>query len=395
MKTAFGKGLEIVDICNKIEAMKTNFFNIIPGADGVATLMLYGDVGDGEKVDSAHVVSELLALQQTYSKIDIRINSIGGDVYSGIAIYHALKTSKADITIYVDGVAASIAAVIALCGKPLYMSPHAQLMIHSVSAGSYGNADELRRTAEQIDQLETELAKMISGRCHLSPEEVQAKYFDRQDHWISAQEALELQLIDGIFDLPDAAPESLAPTEVYNYFNNRLETQMKAQSQQEKEMALIDEIKQIPTFQNMGDEKAIVAHITTLANKATKVEALEQANQQQQERIAQLEAKEITTVLDKAVAEGRISKEQVPAFTNMMKSDRANTEALLATFKPHNRGRLVEDFIKPEGQKDQTSFSNLSWDELDKADKLAELKEKDYELFCNKFKEKYGTDYRA
>lgn len=371
--------------------MKTKFFNIIPGADGVATLMLYGDVGDGEKVDSAHVVSELLALQNNYQKIDIRINSIGGDVYSGIAIYHALKTSKADITIYVDGVAASIAAVIALCGKPLYMSPHAQLMIHSVSAGSYGNADELRRTAEQIDQLETELAKMISGRCHLSPEEVQAQYFDRQDHWISAQEALELQLIDGIFDIPDVVPENLTPTEVYNYFNNRLE----AQSQQEKEMALLDELKKVPTFQDMADEKAVLAHITTLVNKATKAEALEKANQQQQQRIAELEAKEITSVLDKAVAEGRISKEQVPAFTNMMKSDRANTEALLATFKPHNQGRLVKDFIKPEGLKDNTSFSNMSWDELDKADKLAELKEQNFELFCQKFEDKYGTKYRA
>ena len=99
------------------------FFNTIPG-DGEVAILLYGDVGDGQKVDSGRVVSELMALQAQYDKIDVRINSNGGDVFSGIAIYNALRTSKADITIYVDGVAASIAGIIALCGKPLYMSPY-------------------------------------------------------------------------------------------------------------------------------------------------------------------------------------------------------------------------------------------------------------------------------
>ena len=58
-------------------------------------------------------------------KVDVRINSNGGEVYSGIAIFNALKNSKADITIYVDGIAASMASVIALCGKPVQMSRYA------------------------------------------------------------------------------------------------------------------------------------------------------------------------------------------------------------------------------------------------------------------------------
>ena len=78
--------------------MDTKIFNIIPGR-GEVTILLYGDIGDGGKVESGRVVSELLALQRTYSRIDVRINSNGGDVFSGIAIYNALKTSSADITI--------------------------------------------------------------------------------------------------------------------------------------------------------------------------------------------------------------------------------------------------------------------------------------------------------
>ena len=93
--------------------MDTKIFNIIPGS-GEVTILLYGDIGDGGKVESGRVVSELLALQRTYSRIDVRINSNSGDVFSGIAIYNALKTSSANITIYnIDGIAAGIAAIIA------------------------------------------------------------------------------------------------------------------------------------------------------------------------------------------------------------------------------------------------------------------------------------------
>ena len=78
--------------------MSSNFFNIIPG-NGTVAILLYGEVGNGQPVDSGRVVSELLALQSQYDKIDVRINSNGGDVFSGIAIYNALRTSTADINI--------------------------------------------------------------------------------------------------------------------------------------------------------------------------------------------------------------------------------------------------------------------------------------------------------
>ena len=76
---------------NSIE-MVTKYFNIIPG-EGSATLLLYGDIGDGYKVESGRIVSELIALQSQYGKIDVRINSRGGDVFSGMAIYNALRQS--------------------------------------------------------------------------------------------------------------------------------------------------------------------------------------------------------------------------------------------------------------------------------------------------------------
>lgn len=367
--------------------MDAKFFNIIPGREEV-TILLYGDVGDSRKVESGRVVSELLALQTKYKNIAVRINSNGGDVFSGIAIYNALKTSTANITIYIDGVAASIAAIIALCGKPLYMSPYAKLMLHSVSGGTWGNASALRKMADTMESLQTDLSRMIAGRCNMKPEDVAGQYFDEHDHWIDAEQALEMKLIDGIYEMETPSSTPGTTEEIYNFFNNRLVEQ----PPKTNDMALIDDIKSIPSFADKADEGAIVAHIKSLTNSATRADALEKANNEYKARIEELEGKEITAIIDKAVAEGKITKEQVPAFTNMMKSDRTNTEALLATMKAQANLR-ASAFINVDGAA-QGSFSNKSWDELDKAGQLDTLKNSDFALFCAKFREKFGVEYK-
>lgn len=359
------------------------FFNIIPGEGSVA-ILLYGDVGEGQRVDSGRVVSELLSLEANYGKIDVRINSNGGDVFSGIAIYNALRSSKADITIYVDGVAASIAGVIALCGKPLYMSPYAKLMLHAVSGGTWGSAAALRQTASVMEALQGDLAKMIAGRMGMEPEDIAARYFDGTDHWISAEEAVAMKLCDGIYDMPDAQDAPKTAEEIYNYFNNRL-----MGPQTNDDMALIDSLKTLPTFQDVNDEAGVMNRVRELLSKATKVDALEKANAQYLAKMKEAEAKEVAAILDKAVSEGRIGKEQVPAFQALMESDRKHTEALIASLKPQQR--RVSEYI----QGTQTgSLADKSWDELDKAGMLSALKEADSALFAAKYKERFGIDYK-
>ena len=178
----------------------TKFFNVLK-EDNTARIFLYGEVGDGQRVDSLRVVQELEELERQYTNIEIRINSNGGDVFSGMAIYNAIKSSKADIKIYIDSVAASIAAVIALCGRPLYMAKFSKLMMHNVSGSAYGNAAELIATAEMLKELENDLAAMVSAKCKMTPEEVKTRYFDGGEHWLSADECLDMGLINGIYDI--------------------------------------------------------------------------------------------------------------------------------------------------------------------------------------------------
>ncbi len=367
--------------------MKKNFLNIIP--DGTtATLLLYGDVGDGYKVESGRVVAELIALQSQYEQINVRINSRGGDVFSGMAIYNALRQSKAKITIYVDGVAASIAAIIALCGKPLYMSPYAKLMLHSVSGGTYGNASALRQTADQMEQLQKDLSNMIAGRCGMKAKDVLSKYFDEKDHWIDAKEAIAMKLADGIYDMETTEDRPKTEDEIYQYFNNRLSME----PQNQKQMDLLDEIKAIPSFSNEADANAVVAHIKALENKAAKVDALQKANDAYKAQIDSLQKKEITAFLDKAVAEGKITKEQVPTMEKLMASDRQATEELINGMKPHKASPRIVDMIDNTG-KSANRFEGKSWAELDKENLLAELKAQNADLFRAKFKEEFGVDY--
>ena len=379
-----------VIFASKISEMHTKFFNIIPSEGGKVAILLYGDVGDGQKVDSGRVVAELLALETQYDKIDVRINSCGGDVFSGMAIYTALRNSKADITIYIDGVAASIAGIIALCGKPLYMSPYAKLMLHSVSGGAWGNASGLREMAAQMEALQNDLAAMIAGRCGMTKEDVLTTYFDEKDHWISAKEALTLKLIDGIYEMAEEPVPTQSPEELYTYFNNRLHKQPLNIN---NEMGLLDSIKKVPSFANMASEDDVLAHIRELENKATKVESLEKTVNSYKEKLQSLEDKEVAAFIDKAIAEKRITDAQKESFTALMKSDRENTEKLINSMKPQPERRITNVY-NDNGGASPASLASKTWDELDKAGQLANLRNADFNTFKAKYKERFGEDYK-
>lgn len=366
----------------------TQFFNVVEGADGTATILLYGDVGEGDAVDSGRVVAELTQVAGRYNHINVRINSRGGDVFAGMAIYNALRQAEGDITIYVDGMAASIAAVVALCGKPLMMSPYARLMIHQVSGGGYGGADWLRAVADQIDLIENDLASMLARRLGITAEEVKARYFDGKDHWLTATEAVNMGMADGIYDMPDSADLSQGTDEeIYTYFNNRLNG-----ATNNDDMALIDDIKALPTFEDKADASAVVAHIKELESRSAQAEALRQANEQYKNKIAEMERKEVDTFLDKAIADGKITSEQLPSMKKLMAADRETATKLIDSMKPQKRQQRAAEVFDEDKT---TGMENKTWDELDRSNQLAALKAHSPELFAQKYEEKFGVKYKA
>ena len=124
--------------------------------------------------------------------------------------------SDADITIYIDGIAASMASVIALCGKPVYMSQYARLMLHNPYGGCYGNKEEMKAVAEQLEALEDTLADMYASKTGKTREEIKDAYFDGKDHWITAKEARRWDSLT--VSMISAKVDAGTPQEVYAAF---------------------------------------------------------------------------------------------------------------------------------------------------------------------------------
>lgn len=326
--------------------MAKQYFNMIAGKDGTACILLYGDIGgyNDSSVRSGDIVRELLEIEAIYRKVDVRINSMGGEVYAGIAIFNALRNSKADVTIYVDGIAASIASTIAACGKPVHMSRFSRLMLHNISGGCYGNKDDIKRCIAEIESLEDTLAEIYSARCKKTKEEIKQLFFDGGEHWFTADEALAMGLIDGIYDT-DPVPVDSTPEQVYNIYQNRLTP---------KNM-LNDELRKRPSFANLVTDEEVLRHIGHLETEAERTTGLSTENVELKNQLQVYKDKDAaaaeagrTSLVNAAIKDGRIKEPQREVYLNLLKSDPVNGETALKALKPQ-RSVLEDLHTSPAG----------------------------------------------
>lgn len=160
-------------------------------AEKEADLIIFGDITSyaGTESDvSAYNLSMKLATLEA-DTINVHINSYGGEVAEGLAIYNRLKQHKAKIKTYCDGFACSIASVIFMAGDERVMSNASTLMIHNPWTWISGNAAELRKTAEDLDKLAQASVNAYLDSVTLSEEEIK-KLMD-EETWILPDEALE------------------------------------------------------------------------------------------------------------------------------------------------------------------------------------------------------------
>ena len=128
--------------------------------------------------------------------LNIHINSLGGEVFDGMAIANAIKTHKGLTRSYVEGIAASISTVIALSADEVYMSENSLFMIHSAWGGSMGDAGELRKQADLLDKISNEIARIYTKKTSLTTDEINDMM--SSETWLDSSEALEMGFIDYI-----------------------------------------------------------------------------------------------------------------------------------------------------------------------------------------------------
>ena len=174
--------------------MTKTWYNITASAEGdtSAEVSIYDAIG-GYEINAKQFVDELKDINA--ETIHLRINSPGGSVIDGNAIFKALQRHDAKIVAHIDGLAASMASVIAMAGDEIHMSDNALLMIHNQWTVSMGDADELRADADLLDKMSASILSAY-GRSQYEPEEI--KDLMDAETWFTAQEAFDAGLIDHI-----------------------------------------------------------------------------------------------------------------------------------------------------------------------------------------------------
>ena len=176
-------------------------------------LVLYGDVGDMWGDGSGFTGRDVLeALSELSGDFTCRLNSGGGFVWDGVAIYNALLAHKGKITMMIDAVAASAASVIAMAGSRVIMREGSQMMIHDPSAITWGNAADHTETATLLDRLGNQMADIYAR--HGDKNAKQFRQMMLAETWLSADEAIEVGLADSKEEITqDAAAFAAAPSQ--------------------------------------------------------------------------------------------------------------------------------------------------------------------------------------
>lgn len=181
-----------------------------------ANINIYGDISSYQYEGSAPTAKALTVALEALtdvSKINVYINSYGGEVAEGLAIYNALKRHKAKVVTYCDGFAASIASVIFMAGDERIMNASSLLMIHNAWTFAQGNAEQLRKQADDLEKITQASVEAYKAHSTLSEEEIKA-LMDNEE-WITPTEALEYGFATSIEEVEKTAASQHAFSRIF------------------------------------------------------------------------------------------------------------------------------------------------------------------------------------
>lgn len=253
--------------------------------DDKAELYIYGDIASDcckwcdTDVSASDIINKLQGVAA--KSIDVYINSYGGEVAQGIAIYNALKRHKAKVTTYVDGFACSIASVIAMAGDTRKMYSNSLLMIHNAWTVAQGNAEELEKAAEDLKVINEATKQAYLNVVNISEEEL-TKMLDAET-WITAEKAVEMGFATEVVAEKKADKTSAsAQKAIFNLLTKAQEEEQEEEEQEEQE--------EEPKAEN--DIEAVIADIVARLEKLeTEVFKGEEQEEEQEEEEGKPEAK--------------------------------------------------------------------------------------------------------
>lgn len=271
-------------------------------------LFLYTEIG-AYGIGAEDFIAQLKAYSG--QRVTLRINSPGGSVFEGAAIYNAVKRHPGGVDVVIDGLAASMASVIACGGTSVAMASNALFMIHNPASDMWGDAEDMRREADLLDKVKETIVNSYRDRTGMDAEEI-SSMMDAET-WLTAEQALEFGFIDSITE-----PLKAAAKHDLSRFKNR---------------AAIDNPKNVMTSEseNITPEPApeIVAETVADTVEATvEPPATETVETVEDVVEAVVETVEAPAEIPAAIEESAPEPSEVDAIVNRISAERAELESL-------------------------------------------------------------------
>jgi ATP-dependent protease ClpP protease subunit len=192
-----------------LRQQNNDWYRIRNQVDGPTQLHIYDEIGYFG-VSAGDLIRDLADVQ---GPLEVHLNSPGGEVFDGIAIYNALL-ARHDVTVMIDGLAASIASVIAMAGNPVMIARNAQMMIHDGFGMAIGTAQDMRDLAELLDRTSGNIAGIYAD--HTGRPQSYWRELMKAETWYNADEAIDVGLADRVIDSGAGRPVTVTPSDKWD-----------------------------------------------------------------------------------------------------------------------------------------------------------------------------------
>lgn len=177
-----------------------------------AEVWLYDEIGEdwwGQGISAKGFIEDLQALPASIEKVIVRINSPGGDVFEGFAIYQALLRDRRQVVTAVDGLAASAASVVMMAGDEINAAKTSMVMVHDPWTIAIGNAEDFRAVSDLLDQITGQIVTAYGRREKVDQAAIREAM--RAETWYTAEQALAVGLVDTVTEATVAVAAKVPP----------------------------------------------------------------------------------------------------------------------------------------------------------------------------------------
>ncbi|SEA70409.1 ATP-dependent protease ClpP, protease subunit [Alistipes timonensis JC136] len=364
--------------------MEKTYIDSVNEVQREAVMRLYGTIGP--KVDGDYFAHELASLDRgDFDLIHIRMNSPGGNVFQGMSIISAIRSMNTPVCVHIDGIAASMAAVIAVAADRVCMMDFAKMMIHDPY---FSGTNEKAMSAKQkkaLARLTDMLRKVLIRR---GKDEAAMAKLMQEETWFSAEEAKAAGLCDEITGSAKNEYMGLEPLQLVAAVEAEYQTN---QEKMEKINLSAEANAALGSKNGPLDEAAVsAAIIATIAAKDKEIADLKTARDAADAEVTRLKKEKEDTVAAEAVAFAeslvKAGKIDADAKEDAVAMYKANPESARKIFNGVPERTKLAGMVG-KGGGDSAKFAAMSWDELDRAGLLAELKANDPDLYEKKYKE--------